>query len=223
MKLIIPLISFAVFLQMLEYIRLARIFPKRELILVGLGASIYCFFIPDTFALILMLVCTVAFGAYFWGTFNGGADSMTFHILAACTAAKMFPEVREHATGYVAGFVALSYFFAGVSKINSKSWRSGEALPKFLRYSNAAFPNKYSQTLLDSKHLTAVVTVAVITFEVLFPLSLLHPSAAMFFLPVGVLFHLANFYLFGLNRFFWAWLAGYPAIWIWVTNTPFSN
>jgi len=37
----------------------------------------------------------------------------------------------------------------------------------------------------------------------------------MIALAIGAAFHLANAFAFGLNRFLWAWLAAYPALWFW--------
>ena len=39
-------------------------------------------------------------------------------------------------------------------------------------------------------------------------------------LAVAATFHLANACLFGLNRFFWTWLAVYPAI-LWLQDRLF--
>jgi hypothetical protein len=52
----------------------------------------------------------------------------------------------------------------------------------------------------------------VIAWECLFPLAWLDPHLCLGMLACGAVFHAANLWVFGLNRFFWAWLAGYPAV-----------
>ena len=46
------------------------------------------------------------------------------------------------------------------------------------------------------------------------PLALLSPLWAMALCTVAMGFHFMVFRFFGLNRFFWAWVATFPAI-IW--------
>lgn len=52
-------------------------------------------------------------------------------------------------------------------------------------------------------------------FELAFPLALATRPTLVAALALAALFHLANACLFGLNRFFWTWLAVYPAL-IWL-------
>ena len=49
-------------------------------------------------------------------------------------------------------------------------------------------------------------------WEGFFPLALLHPLLALHFCAVAALFHGLVFWFFGLNRFFWAWMASFPVI-----------
>ena len=53
---------------------------------------------------------------------------------------------------------------------------------------------------------------AVILFELLLPISLFDQRLLIAALAIAALFHLANACLFGLNRFFWIWLAAYPSL-----------
>jgi hypothetical protein len=56
----------------------------------------------------------------------------------------------------------------------------------------------------------------VIVFECAFPLVLwVRPQGAALLLACGLAFHLCNALVLGLNRFLWAWLAGYPALLFW--------
>ncbi len=49
-------------------------------------------------------------------------------------------------------------------------------------------------------------------WEGCFPLALLDLRLAAFMCASGVVFHFLVFWYFGLNRFFWAWLASFPAV-----------
>ena len=62
--------------------------------------------------------------------------------------------------------------------------------------------------------LLQLMSWGVMGFEVLFPLAVLHPLALYTGLAIAAAFHLANAFLFGLNRFFWIW------IWIWICAYP---
>jgi hypothetical protein len=61
---------------------------------------------------------------------------------------------------------------------------------------------------------------AVMLFEIAFPLTLISQPTLMVGLALAAVFHLANACLFGLNRFFWTWLAVYPAI-VWLQGRVF--
>jgi hypothetical protein len=52
----------------------------------------------------------------------------------------------------------------------------------------------------------------VIAFECAFPLALID---ARLLSLLGIAFHVVNARVLGLNRFLWAWLAAYPALWFW--------
>jgi len=63
---------------------------------------------------------------------------------------------------------------------------------------------------------------AVILFELIFPFSLITQTTLIIGLIVAITFHFANACLFGLNRFFWIWLAAYPSI-LWLQERLFSG
>ena len=51
--------------------------------------------------------------------------------------------------------------------------------------------------------------------ELLFPLALLTPATLAVGLMLTMSFHIANFVMFGFNRFVWVWAAAYPSL-IWL-------
>lgn len=151
----------------------------------------------------------------FQGPYNGGSDRMSLLILFSLAAAHALPtrDAQELALGYLAVQVILSYVISGKVKLTNPDWRSGQALVDVFAFS--AYPvSEALRGFADKRRLLRVMSWAVILFEVLFPFALLHPSSLIAALVIGALFHLANACLFGLNRFFWIWLAAYPSL-IW--------
>lgn len=149
----------------------------------------------------------------FQGAYNGGSDRMGLLVLFALTAAHWAPTARlqELFFGYLALQLTLSYFISGAVKILQPDWRSGRALTDVFLFS--AYPvSGELRRLADRPLLLNAASWAVILFELLFPLALLSSSALPLALAIGALFHLANAFLFGLNRFFWIWLAAYPSL-----------
>ena len=66
-----------------------------------------------------------------------------------------------------------------------------------------------------------VMSWAVMMFELAFPIALMAQETLMVALVIAAVFHLGNAFLFGLNRFFWVWLAAYPSI-IWLQGRLFD-
>ncbi|HEX5656879.1 MAG TPA: hypothetical protein VFX59_06775, partial [Polyangiales bacterium] len=97
-------------------------------------------------------------------------------------------------------------------KLRERSWRDGSALPSLL-----AAP-QYRDAPLQVP-LARLAGYAVITFELGFPLALVDARLALGFTAFGTLFHLLNARVLGLNRFLWAWLAAYPALFAWTVRS----
>lgn len=218
-------IAWAVFLQAVEQILLQRKLSEFDpWESSGLNNQVFmalqwCRLIAATAALVfplsyltgIMIITTYMTAVRYRGTFNGGSDTVTLHILAAVGLAQAFPKWTAEAQAYIVIFVTLSYFIAGAAKLATREWRDGSALTEFLLYSNAAIPNRITERVRRSANGVRGCAWLVMIWELLFPLGLLWPSGFWILLPLGFLFHLLNFYFFGLNRFFWAWLAAYPA------------
>ncbi len=152
----------------------------------------------------------------FQGPYNGGSDRMGLLILYCLTLSHWLPSGAgpEIAMGYLGVQVILSYVVSGQVKIVNPAWRSGQALQDVFAFS--AYPvSEQLRSLADRPRLLWWASWLVILFEVLFPLGLLHPAALICALCVAALFHTANALLFELNRFVYAWIAGYPAV-IWL-------
>jgi len=157
----------------------------------------------------------------FQGPYNGGADRMGILALWCLTLSRWLPTeaARELAFGYLGVQLILSYFIAGWVKIRNPDWRNGEALRQVFAFS--AYPA--SEGLRDWARRPKILlgmSWTVMLFELGFPVTLVSRPTLGLGLACAALFHLTNACLFGLNRFFWTWLAVYPAI-LWLQGRLF--
>ncbi len=139
---------------------------------------------------------------------------MLFQILCCHSAIQFFGFENKIAKGffvYLCIQVIFSYVIAGLVKVKNSEWRNGQALPNIAKLLRYQVPKTF-QLYLNNRNISLALSWLVIVFEILFFLPLLFPQSALFFLLFGLLFHFANFYFFGLNRFFWTWLATYPLV-----------
>ena len=149
----------------------------------------------------------------FRGASNGGSDSMSVVLASALSVPALLghtPFAIQAALLYIGVQVTLSYVLAGLAKLRQPDWRNGRALRHFVLGSPYGMP-RVVHRLLGRSGLAATLGWAVVGFECLFPLAWLDPRVCLGWLACGALFHAANVLALGLNRFFWVWLAGYPA------------
>ena len=150
----------------------------------------------------------------FRGASNGGSDSMSVVLASAFSVPALVgrtPLAIQAALLYIGVQVTLSYVIAGLSKLRQVDWRDGAALRHFVLRSPYGVP-KSVRRFLERRAVASSLGWAVIAFECLFPLAWLDPRVCLVWLTCGALFHAANVLALGLNRFFWAWIAGYPAL-----------
>jgi hypothetical protein len=173
------------------------------------------------------------------GALNGGSDLMTLSMLNSLLFGLCLGQVSAFAPGdnpvmpgivfapetpsaswtYLPERAALwlicihlltSYFVAGAVKMLQPEWRSGQALIHFL---DASVHGSLSAgSWLRIPRLAALIAWSFMVWEVLMPLSLLHPRLALMGCVLAAAFHLLIFVYLGLNRFLWIWLAGFPAV-----------
>lgn len=149
----------------------------------------------------------------FDGPYNGGSDRMGLLIISCLCLVHFLPSLRarEAAFGYLALQVLLSYAIAGWVKIANPEWRSGRAARDILLFS--AYPASESLRAGAAwPRFLSLASWAIILFELFLPFSLLSSPTLILGLTLATLFHFANACLFGLNRFFWIWLAAYPSL-----------
>lgn len=187
------MLAFALVLQSLELLlilpraqkiwRLSRAF--QALMALRLVASVALFFVAPPALVWFLLFTTVLTSVRFGGTLNGGSDYMTVVALSSLLV--------PWGSVYLAVQLTLSYFVAGIVKLKQKDWRNGSALTRLTG-------------------LPAQMAWPVLLWECTFPLAWLNHSLCLAYLMVGLVFHLANAKILGLNRFFWIWLAAYPSL-----------
>lgn len=123
----------------------------------------------------------------------------------------------EFITGISLWFIALhsclSYLTAGIVKLINSEWRSGNEIINIANSPNLMASQK-AAVFFEKHRLTARILAWVsIAVECGFPLVLLIGKPwFILFLLWGISFHLANAVFLRFNKFFWVWIATYPAI-----------
>ena len=171
----------------------------------------------------LLLLIGLALLHRFQGPYNGGSDRMGLLIVCCMFAVHFAPTAywQEIAFGYLAIQLVLCYFFSGWVKVVNSQWRRGHALRDVFMFS--AYP--VSESLREwskSPRLLFYMGWSVMLFELLFPLALFSSHVLILALIIAAVFHFANACLFGLNRFFWIWIAAYPSL-LWLQERIFSE
>jgi hypothetical protein len=179
---------------------------------------------PRSSAVVLVLTGLLQ-SARFRGPYNGGSDAMTMVVLLGVSIARMFEgeRARQIGLGYVAAQLVLSYFVAGVVKLRSPRWRDGSALVALGGAHQYALAPRVTR-LLDDRRPSARLGAraacwTLLSFECVFPLALLDRTVCLTLLALGASFHVVNARVLGLNRFLWAWLAAYPALFYWAARS----
>ncbi len=146
---------------------------------------------------------------------DDGSDQMTSIILCTtllCVGPHSDTFVLRCGLGFLAGQAALSYAVAGIAKLISPIWRSGDAI--YLIFNTCTYGNRgLASVLKNRRYLRRLLCWSVIVVETLFPLCLVLPQPFLwFFLIAAGLFHLGCAIIMGLNSFFFAFTATYPIV-----------
>ncbi len=151
------------------------------------------------------------------GAFNGGSDFMTLVGVSGLLIAQLVG-VGTHnlelgwraGLWYVTVYVVSSYFVSGWVKLLRPEWRNGGAMTIFL--DGGVYGPLPAQSVYRQPTLAALVSWTFTVWEGCFVLALFDVRIAWFMCGVAPVFHFLVYWHFGLNRFFWAWLATYPAV-----------
>lgn len=167
-----------------------------------------------TFASIALVFCMllIQFRSMYGGD---GSDQMSL-ILAVSIffglSAFSSPVIQKYCFYFIGLQSCLAYTTSGVAKILSKKWRSGDAVYEI--FNTGSYGNKTIAHLLKGrKYVNLFLCWTVIIMEIFFPICLITPIyISIAILLWGFTFHFLNVAIMGLNSFFWAFTATYPAI-----------
>jgi hypothetical protein len=214
------LLALALIQQGLEHLRGFR--DERIMFLARSGLCLLVISgVGSPWPLVGLAILSVLILQRFQGPYNGGSDRMGLLALWCLALARLMPSPagQEVLFGYLGLQLVLSYVISGWVKVVNPDWRSGRALRDVFQFS--AYPVSESlRRWADRPRVMFAMSWAVMLFELAFPLTMLAREALMAGLAIAGLFHLANACLFGLNRFFWTWLAVYPSI-LWLQSRLF--
>lgn len=143
-----------------------------------------------------------------------GSYQMNLLILFSLFIGSMFgihSKISIFCMWFVSGQLLLSYFIAGIRKLFSPVWRSGDAIRHV--FSTSGYGHPFIYKLIKINQLSAILSWSVILFEIFFIIILFVNSKFLpFFFLAGFLFHLANAFFIGLNNFIFAFSATYPIL-----------
>jgi hypothetical protein len=173
------------------------------------------------FASTLLIFVTASSLLVCWrwrGTYNGGSDFMTMVVLLALSVVLVLPQWTKIGLGYIAVQLGLSYFLPGIVKLKKKEWRSGSALLLLMKSGGNYEIPQAVKNWVARPNTAFVLAWGLIAFELSFPIAMINSLFCEVYLAVALLFHLVTFYVFGLNRFVWAWIAAFPALLYWSSS-----
>jgi len=183
-----------------------RLFAAVALIAFGASVPIVLFLFLGTLLLLTR-----------WrGAFNGGSDFMTIVVLTGLLIGALGSPIGQHEIAWQAGLIyiaihsASSYFLSGGVKLFNADWRSGKALPLFL--DGGIYGPLAADSAFRNPAIAILCSWAFILWETAIPIAFLNPVFMLLYCGIGIVFHFLVFWFFGLNRFFFAWLATYPAL-----------
>lgn len=199
--------------------------PFVALLLVQLSGALALPWLSSAAWSFMLLLTVLLVCLRFRGTYNGGSDSMTIVVLLGLTVSRLAAQLHasdawvDAGLGYIAAQLVLSYFVAGLAKLRQRTWQSGQALSQLVQVRQYVVPRPLV-ALLSKPWASRLTGWLAIGFECAFPAALLMGRGVAFFLlALAASFHVAIALAFGLNRFLWAWLSAYPALWYWSQRT----
>lgn len=143
---------------------------------------------------------------------HDGSDQMASLILLVSAIGRSIPspQAKSFAVIFIGLQGCVAYAAAGWAKRSAEGWRSGALLQKILTTSTYGAPviGRYV-----GRRAFGLLSKGLLTWQCTFPLVLVLPERLAYLsLACGVVFHVANAALMGLNTFVWSFIATYPAI-----------
>lgn len=189
---------------------------RTQLILHGLAALSLPLWGPTAAATLFLLASQVLISIRHRGAFNGGSDFMTLVVLMGIAVGALATPWVGAALAWKAGLWVISiqalssYFLSGTVKLRYAGWRDGRALPALL--DGGIYGPLAPHSPLRHRQVAMTCSWAFILWEAAFPLAMIDPGITTLWCVIGAVFHFLVWWFFGLNRFFWAWLATFPAL-----------
>jgi hypothetical protein len=158
--------------------------------------------------------------SHFWlcarlgGTINGGSDTFTQAVALPLFAPLAFPQAiwADHLAALLIGTqLLLSYTIAGFAKLRNRSWRDGTALIRLALLPHYEVP-AWSHAIVGRAGLARLLCLIIVAWECSAPLSVLTRPLCIAYLGAALVFHAGVALTLRLHRFFWAWLAAFPAL-----------
>lgn len=114
---------------------------------------------------------------------------------------------------FIALQVCLSYLAAGISKLRSPAWRKGNGFKYVVTSNELVSAKKINIFFEEHKALTRLINWLIILFECTFPVALFGGQIIFWiFLVGGLILHAAIAFGLRMGKFFWIWIATYPAL-----------
>ena len=144
-----------------------------------------------------------------------GSNQISFIIIAGLAFTFLMPDsspFQPVGLYFIAAQALFSYFAAGISKLTNAKWRQGTAFQSILNtatYGQATV----AAALTKRRWLSASVGWTVIVVEIILPVAVIAPPGVLIVLLfAAAMLHLGTAVLIGLDTFFWAFTATFPAI-----------
>jgi len=144
-----------------------------------------------------------------------GSDQMNVIVFVSLAVYALTSDrfIQDAALAFLGAQCILSYVVSGVAKAVSPSWRNGIALRQIFRTATYGLPAAERALNALPQAVNRALCWTVIVVESSFFLAIFLPwPICIAFLAWGIVFHLSNAVVMGLNTFFWAFLAAYPAV-----------
>jgi hypothetical protein len=141
-----------------------------------------------------------------------GSDHMNAIVLTTGTIGLFFSSYKIYVVCaiFITAQLMLSYWVAGIAKIISVDWRLGGSTSCILSTWTYGLP-PVGEFIHRHMLLSRLIDWSVIVFELLFPFGWFLPGKVLIFvLVIGILFHLSNALVMGLNTFLFAFTSAYP-------------
>lgn len=184
------------------------------IVFIQIAAAAALLFLSHWILILVLVLTHLIICVRFRGTFNGGSDMMKFVILTGSFLTLISEDklIQQLGLYYICIHMILSYFKAGWSKLLAPEWRTARALPEFLSRSLFLESRRLSEFLLENPKVNYFLTWSVLLFELGIIVVILKPDFTPIYFGIALAFHFCNYLFLGLNRFFWVWLCGWPAL-----------